>query len=121
MKFLADESVEYRFIGELRKLNYDLISISEDFSGITDKEVLELAFNQNRVLITNDKDFGELVFRLKFPNKGVILFRLFEETYLSKLSKFKLVVNRFKSRLLNSFIVITDKKIRIRKSERANK
>ncbi|OGF98970.1 hypothetical protein A2153_02815 [Candidatus Gottesmanbacteria bacterium RBG_16_38_7b] len=81
---------------------------------------MDLAFRQNRILITNDKDFGELVFRLKLPHKGIMLFRLSDDTYLSKLLKFKQVMKRFKTKLSNSFIVITDKKIRIRKFEHVN-
>ena len=114
---MADESVEYRFIEELRKLNINISSVTDEFPGITDKEVLEQAFNKKRILVTNDKDFGELVFRLKYSHKGIILFRLTEETYLSKLLKFKIIVKKYKSKLSNSFTVITDNKIRIRKSE----
>lgn len=116
MKFIADESVEFRFVSELRKQEYDIVSVSEEYSGIIDSEVLTMAFNQKRILITNEKDFGDLVYRLKLPHKGIILFRLAEETYLSKLLKFKQIINKHKSKLPDSFTVVTSKKIRIRKS-----
>lgn len=116
MKFLADESVEYRFVTKLRKLEYDISSIAENNPGITDTEVLTIAFDQQRILITNDKDFGELVYRIKLPHKGIILFRLSEENAQSKYKSFIKIMKKYQDKVANSFVVVTDKKIRIRKT-----
>jgi predicted nuclease of predicted toxin-antitoxin system len=87
MKFLVDESVEYRVVIFLRNLGYDTRSVVESFSGLDDKIILSVAYKENRILITNDKDFGELIYRLQLPHQGIILFRLSKETYQSKEKK----------------------------------
>lgn len=64
MKFLADESVEKSVVDWLRNQGFDVMYIAEKTPCISDEDVLRLANNEDRVLITNDKDFGfsDLVF-----------------------------------------------------------
>jgi predicted nuclease of predicted toxin-antitoxin system len=76
MKFLADENIDLPLVVELRVLGYDVLSISESFPSIDDHAVLELARNENRLLITSDKDFGELVYRNRLLHSGILLLRL---------------------------------------------
>lgn len=76
VKFLVDESVEFRIVLLLRNLGFDVASISEDTPSISDPEVLNLAYRQKRVLITNDKGFGGLIFKEKQKSSGVIFIRL---------------------------------------------
>ena len=64
MKFLIDESVEKPIVDWLRDQKYDVMYVAESSSGITDEEVIRFANSETRILITNDKDFGELIFRL---------------------------------------------------------
>ncbi len=73
---LADESVDFAIISKLRELDFPVISITETRSGISDDKVLELAVEQDLLLITEDKDFGELTFRLKLKHCGILLIRL---------------------------------------------
>lgn len=63
-RFLADESVDFRIIKSLRG-KYDVQAVIEIHAGITDEEVLQLANHMEALLLTEDKDFGELTFRLK--------------------------------------------------------
>jgi len=63
MKFLIDESVEKPIVDWLRDQKYDVMYVAESSSGITDEEVIRFANSETRILITNDKDFGELIFR----------------------------------------------------------
>jgi predicted nuclease of predicted toxin-antitoxin system len=65
VKVLADENVDFPIIKELRNKGIDVDSISEKNGGIADEEVLEIANKSGRILITADKDYGELVYRLK--------------------------------------------------------
>ena len=65
MKFLADESIDFPVIHLLRQHGFDVRSVSEEFPSKEDEFVLEAANMDDRVLITSDKDFGELVYRLK--------------------------------------------------------
>jgi len=60
MNFLADESCAGPVIRALRGAGHDVVAIAEVARGATDEQVLERAFNENRVLITEDQDFGEL-------------------------------------------------------------
>ncbi|MEM9937199.1 MAG: DUF5615 family PIN-like protein, partial [Bacteroidota bacterium] len=77
MVFLADdESVDGKIVKRLRIAGFQVKDIKEISSGIPDSEVLSLANDDNALLIKKDKDFGELVFRLKMAAKGVILVRL---------------------------------------------
>src|SRR5436853_5990447 len=76
-KFPLDESVELRLGFYLKKQGHDVRAIATDYTpGIEDEEVLKIAKNEQRILITNDKDFGELVFRYYHPHAGVLLLRL---------------------------------------------
>ena len=75
-RFLANENIPFDAVKALRKKGYDVLWTREDSPGSTDIEVLEAAQKQDRVLITFDKDFGELAFRSKHPAaSGIILFR----------------------------------------------
>ena len=64
-------------------------------------------------MITNDKDFGELVFRMKRPHKGVILLRLKNERYKNKIAVLQRVLELYSDKLANNFITVTEKSVRI--------
>ena len=115
MNFVADESVDAPVVHLLRENQYDIIYITEDYAGYSDKDVLELANKHKRILLTQDKDFGELVYRLKQIHSGVILLRL---EGLKPEQKAKFVLNAIKhhdKELQNSFTIIQHRLIRIRK------
>lgn len=75
-RFLADENIPLEVVDILTKKGFDIQSISILNPGIEDTEVLKLAWREKRVLITFDKDFGELVFKRKLRSRGVILLRI---------------------------------------------
>lgn len=85
MKFLVDESVEYPLVFHLRSLGFNVLSVAEEFPSLEDKKVLRMAEKEKRIIISNDKDFGELIFRQRRKHKGVILFRLKKEDVSSKI------------------------------------
>ena len=77
MDFLANENFPLSSIGILRFNNFNIKSIADEFSGITDKEVMEIASREDRTILTFDRDYGELIFKYGHkPSAGVILFRL---------------------------------------------
>ena len=76
MNLLADEGVDKPIVDELRNNGFDVIYILESNQGVDDEFILAMANAGKRILITQDKDFGELVFRLKNAHHGVILTRL---------------------------------------------
>ena len=76
MNLLADENVDRQIVERLRHEGFDVRYIAETDAGISDDEVLDLANREESLLLTADKDFGELVFRLKKITVGVVLIRL---------------------------------------------
>lgn len=76
MTFLADESVDRAIIDRLRQDGHEIISIAEESPGVPDDVVLASAVREGIVLLTSDKDFGQLVYRHRLPHTGVLLFRL---------------------------------------------
>jgi predicted nuclease of predicted toxin-antitoxin system len=77
MKFLANENVPGPTIRFLRDNKFDLTAISEISPGLTDNQVMEIATLEERIIITHDSDYGELIFKHGHkPSAGVIYFRL---------------------------------------------
>lgn len=77
MRFLADENVPGPLIASLRLNAHDVLSVKESMQGADDRSILARAQSEERVLLTFDKDFGELAFRFGLPAAcGVVLFRL---------------------------------------------
>ena len=74
-KYLADENNPVTTVKALQDADINIRSIFEVARGMEDEEILSYAFKQNIILITFDKDFGELVFQQKLPSKGIILLR----------------------------------------------
>ncbi|WEK35114.1 MAG: DUF5615 family PIN-like protein [Candidatus Pseudobacter hemicellulosilyticus] len=64
MQFVADESVDAPIYKALRQDSHGVLAIAETTPGITDEQVLQIAYDNKAILITQDKDFGELVYRL---------------------------------------------------------
>ena len=75
MRFLVDECVGPSVVRWLRDNNYDATSAYEDCRGWDDGSILEKAFSEERIVVTLDKDFGDMVFRMKLSHCGIILLR----------------------------------------------
>ena len=121
MKFLLDENADRRLVLFLKQRRLDVTVIGEDYlASLLDQEVLAIAYQEKRILITNDRsDFGKLIFRDHFPHSGVILFRLKAETGNLIFLKERLqhVLSNYTSQL-NNFIVVTPQRVRVSKTER---
>jgi predicted nuclease of predicted toxin-antitoxin system len=77
MRFLADENIPRASLHALRAAGHDVLSIAESSPGMADAEVLRLGIEQDRTLITFDRDFGALVFQTSTAAEpGIVLFRL---------------------------------------------
>lgn len=108
MKIVADEGIEKPVVLRLRAEGHQVIHIAEIAPGSTDLEVLELANQEESLLITYDKDFGDLVFYRRFHSQGVMLLRLPQT--LSSVEKADLVVDVIREKreeLFQSFTVAT--------------
>lgn len=116
MKFLLDESADYPLVYFLRGLGHDATAIAHDYpNALKDQEVLQIGVRENRIVITNDKDFGELVVRRHLPHAGVILFRLDDEEFSIKVAWLEYVLDRYEDRL-SELIVINERGVRVRRT-----
>lgn len=76
MKFLANENIPFSSITSLKSAGFDVKAIGIDDPSISDKQVMEIAIEENRTIITYDRDYGELIFKPGFkPQAGVIYIR----------------------------------------------
>ena len=112
-RLLADENVPGAVIAALRRQGHDVAWIHEDAPGSPDPEVLERAQREGRVVVTFDKDFGELAFRRGLAAVGVVLFRI---TLTSPDHAVRAAVAAFASRAdwTGQFAVVEDDRIRLR-------
>ena len=114
MKFLADECCDTGLVASLRNDGHDVLYVLEKKPGIPDDEVLLDAYNEGRILLTEDKDFGELVYRLKKPSNGIILIRIDVRERQIKWARLKKLIEDYQDRLAGHFVVIDSHKFRFR-------
>jgi predicted nuclease of predicted toxin-antitoxin system len=115
MQLIADESVDYGIIIKLRLIGFDVLSIADYSPGIDDKEVLQISFERNLLLITEDKDFGDLVYRLKMAHKGILLIRMNDISRIDRLKIVPVMIKDFFVDLENNFSVLTSNGLRVKK------
>lgn len=114
MKFLADECCDTALVEALRADDHDVCYVMETMPGASDREVLRTAYNQERILLTEDKDFGELVYRLRYPVHGLVLLRFPVRDRAQKVPRLRLLITREAHRLEGSYVVLDPSKARIR-------
>ena len=113
MRFLADESCDFAVVRGLRAAGHDVIAISETSPGATDEVVIDLSVRETRILLTEDKDFGQLVYASARMSVGVVLIR-FPTTQREALCRtiVDLVSERGEG-LAGRFVVVQPGRIRI--------
>ena len=84
----------------------------EEARGMDDEEIIQKAFAESRILITNDKGFGEKVYRDRWPHKGVILLRLDDERTENKIEAVRRLLAGYADRLHGQFVVATETTVR---------
>ena len=103
MKFLFDQSADYRLIPHLRKLGHDVAAVSRNYPpGLPDEDVLKIAQKEQRILIVADRDFGELIFHQGLAHAGVIFFRLPGTTLQTKIEHLNTVLTKHSDDLMIS-------------------
>jgi len=111
-RFLLDENVDARLGDFLRLLGHDVQAIAVDYPGaLDDREVLSIALNERRIVLTGDQDFGELVIRDGLPHSGVMLLRLRSRQLAHVQSRLLVAMSENEDRL-NDFLVVTDQGVR---------
>ena len=112
LKFIADVNVEKPIIDYLSGKGYDVKWIPDYDCQILDKDLLIMANAENRILITDDKDFGELIFLQNKLSAGIILIRVKGQGVQNKVKLIKRLLQRYSDKLSNNFVIITDNKFR---------
>ena len=115
MNFLADESVDRQIVDALREDDHAVLYVTEMDPGISDDEVLDKAEKGSAILITADKDFGELVFRQQRITKGVVLVRLAGLLPSKKAEIASTMIKKHLDAIQNAFSVISPNVFRIRR------
>ena len=112
MRFLVDECTGPAVARWLRERQHDVFSVYEEGRGMDDDEIVQKAFTENRIVITNDKDFGEKVYREQWPHHGIVLLRLEDERAPKKIDALKQLLERYADRLADRFVVATETTVR---------
>lgn len=117
MRFIVDESSGTALASWLRSEEHDAVSIREVLPRLPDEQILELAVRENRIVVTNDKDFGGLVFRDRQPHRGVILLRLPDNRLRTKIAAMERLLADPPEDLTSCFVVVTERGIRVTRND----
>ena len=115
MNFVADEGVDRPIVERLRQEGHAVIYIAEISPSVDDPEVLRQANDAGALLVTADKDFGELVHRQRLIHGGVILLRLSGLPLVSKADIVATTIRDHGPQLLGAFSVVSPGTVRIRR------
>lgn len=112
MRLLADANIGRGIIQKLAELGHDVLRVAAVSAQLTDSEILEIAHEQQRIVLTADKDFGKLVFLQMMPCPGVILLRVSGASEQERTRRFARAWPIVEPMASGSFVVITNQAIR---------
>lgn len=112
---LADEGLNGNLVRALREDGYQIVWIKESHIGMDDEDIIALARQNNQVLITEDKDFGEWIFAHQLSGLTIIFLRYDKEDYDTILSFLQSALKTIEADGKNEFITINKNKVRRRK------
>jgi predicted nuclease of predicted toxin-antitoxin system len=115
VRWLADECVAAPLVTFLRAQGHDVRYVAETAVGLSDADVMALALREKRLLLTEDKDFGDLVFRRERAVPGVVLMRVSSEIPALKTTRLAAAVERYGEELLDRYTVIEASRFRSRR------
>src|SRR3954451_13089273 len=101
MKFLVDECTGSAVARWLKEQGHDVFSVYDQARGIDDDGVAQIAQSERRILITNDRGFGEKVFRERRPHHGVVFLRLANERATNKIRVLNQLLNLYSEAIAN--------------------
>jgi predicted nuclease of predicted toxin-antitoxin system len=115
MRFLADESCDFRVVRSLRAAGHDVTAVIEISPGADDEAVIERAVRERRIFVTEDPDFGQLVYATGKPTAGVILLRFPTDARANLPAFVASVVAEYGDKLSERFAVLQPGRIRFSK------
>ena len=112
IKFLANVNVEKPLVDFLDEKGFDIKWITNIDKRMPDARVCEIANKEQRVIITNDKDFGEIVFLQKKITYGVILLRIKGQNSSEKIILIEKLLDKYPDKIAYHFVIVTKEKFR---------
>lgn len=113
MRFLADESCDFAVVRALRSAGHDVAAVRDLAPGAPDEDVVRMTRVQERVLLTEDRDFGRLVFASTYESPGVLYLRFPANARQTMVDTVLMLVERQDLRLNQHFVVVQPGRIRI--------
>ena len=99
---------------QLRALGHDVEAVAEWMPQALDDQVIDYAYHERRILVTNDRDFGDKVYREGRPHAGILLLRLADDRAATKVRVITALLAAHSDHLADRFVVVTERSIRIR-------
>jgi predicted nuclease of predicted toxin-antitoxin system len=118
VRWLADECISARLVKLLRESGHDVSYGAEMAPGESDATLIGVAHRENRLLLTDDKDFGELVIRRRWAAPGLVLMRVTSDEPHVRWERLQAAIERFGEGLYGQYVVVEDARFRIRPMRR---
>ena len=112
MRFVVDENVGPSVALWLAAMDHNVVSVYSEARGMSDDDIIQRSHEEDRILVTCDKDFGDLVFRERRPHGGVVLLRLDDERPAAIVRVLTDLLDEYADRLDGRFVVVTEDQIR---------
>jgi len=121
LRFLADEGCDFAVVRALREAGFDVVAVCEMMSGSKDSDIIKLSHSENRILLTEDKDFGWLVFVSHADSAGVVLIRFPGKARSTLPGAVIWLAEKHASELQNAFVVLEPHQVRFSRDSRFRK
>jgi predicted nuclease of predicted toxin-antitoxin system len=118
LRFLADEGCDFAVVRALRKAGFDVVAVCEIMPRSNDIEIIKFSHAENRVLLTEDKDFGWLVFVSHVDSAGVVLIRFPGNARSTLPNTVVWLAEKYASELQNAFVVLEPNQTRFSRNSR---
>ncbi len=118
MKFLSDESCDQNVVRALRAAGHDVLDVSAIAPTVEDGVVMALAHDEARILLTEDRDFGQLVYAYGGQTAGIVYMRVKGPERRSLGARIVAVVENLGEGLPGAFVTVTPGRLRVRRPER---
>lgn len=113
LRFIVDECTGPHAATWLKEKGFEVLSVYDQMPGIRDIEILKIAQKENWIILTNDKDFGEMIFKNELKHHGIILLRLADERSQNKIHVLGELLKNHLNDLPGNFVVVTENNVRI--------
>jgi len=120
VRFLVDESTGPAVASWLRAQGHEVFSVYDEARGMVDEAIIQKACTEHWILLTNDKDFGEKVYRDRHEHRGVVLLSLADERAGNKIETIRRVLAMYAEQLADRFVVATETRVRFARPSHAD-